>query len=85
MTGWLSLTLVEDGDPVLPEQAFVFSGRYNEQFMFFDASGTAEEPSIYYYHIDEGNFNETVDSVFDVVEAEVKQSLRIQQWREKNK
>ncbi|MEM8718336.1 MAG: SMI1/KNR4 family protein [Cyanobacteria bacterium P01_G01_bin.39] len=58
--------LIEEGDPVLPDKAFVFAGRYNEQFMFFDASGLIEEPPIFLYMIDEKDFSKIGNSVFDV-------------------
>lgn len=58
--------LIEEGDPSLPDKAFVFSGRYNEQFMFFDASGLVEEPPVFLYMIDDENFTQIGDSVFDI-------------------
>lgn len=73
--------LIDEEDPVLPKKAFVFVGRYDEQFMFFDASGIVEEPVIYYYHIDEGDFTETADSVFEIIEDEVGFTREIQQYR----
>jgi len=77
--------LVDEGDPCLPDKAFIFSGRYNEQFMFFDANGLAEEPPIYYYMIDEENFTKIGDSIFDIVEGETKSSLEIKLYQEKRK
>lgn len=64
--------LVEDGDPTLPEKAFVFMGRYKEQFWFFDVDGTTKEPSIYDFHVDDAKFNKTPYSVFDYLESEAK-------------
>lgn len=77
--------LIEEGDPVLPDKAFVFSGRYNEQFMFFDASGLKREPDVMYYMIDEDNFSKIGESVFDIIESEVESSVRRKFYREQNK
>jgi hypothetical protein len=77
--------LIDEGDPCLPETAFVFSGRYNEQFMFFDANGLVEEPAILYYMIDEENFTKIGDSIFDILEREVKSSLEIKLYQERRK
>lgn len=75
--------LIDDGDPVLPNKAFVCVGRYNEQFMFFDASGMIEEPDIYYYHIDEGNFRKIADSIFEIIEDELEVSYELEKYRKK--
>ena len=77
--------LIEEGDPVLPDKAFVFSGRYNEQFMFFDASGLENEPNIMYYMIDEDNFRKIGESVFDIIESELESSIKIKLYREHNR
>ena len=77
--------LIEEGDPVLPRKAFVFTGRYNEQFMFFDASGFKKEPAIMYYIIDEDSFRKVGDSIFDIIESELEESLTIKRYREKSK
>ena len=60
--------LVDEGDPVLPEKAFVFSNRYGEQFTFFDGSGIVKEPPIFYYMEYDKNFKKIGDSVFDILE-----------------
>lgn len=77
--------LVDEGDPVLPNKAFVFAGRYNEQFMFFNADGLEEEPSIFYYMIDDEKFRKIGDSIFDILESEIEESLSIKHYREQNK
>ena len=77
--------LIDEGDPVLQDKAFVFTGRYNEQFMFFDASGLEQEPAIMYYMIDEDSFRKIGDSIFDIIEGEVEDSLSIKRYREQNR
>lgn len=77
--------LIDEGDPILPDKAFVFAGRYNEQFMFFDASGLEKEPAIMYYMIDEDNFRKIGDSIFDIIEEEVEVSLSIKRYRKQNR
>lgn len=69
--------LIEEGDPILPEKAFVFSMRYGEQFMFFDASGLIEEPPIFYYMADDTAFKKVGDSIFDILEGEIDFSEKI--------
>jgi hypothetical protein len=59
------------GDPILPKKAFVFSMRYEEQFMFFDASGLIEEPPVFYYMTDDTAFTKVGDSIFDILEGEI--------------
>lgn len=66
--------LIDEGDPVLPEKAFVFSGRYGEQFTFFDASGLIKEPPIFYYIEYAKNFEKVGNSVFDLLESEIEAS-----------
>lgn len=77
--------LIDEGDPVLPNKAFVFTGRYNEQFMFFNADGLEEDPSVFYYMIDDEEFRKIADSIFDIVEDEVEEALSIKHYRERNK
>ena len=67
--------LIEEGDPTLPEKAFVYSGRYNEQFLFFNADGLVEEPETYYYMIDDTEFKKIGNSVFDTLERSFKGAL----------
>ena len=74
--------LIEEGDPLLPEKAFVFSGRYGEQFMFFDASGLIEEPPTMYYSIDDNEFTEKGKSVFNLIENEIEFSIAIKNRRQ---
>ena len=75
--------LIEEGDPLLPEKAFVFSGRYGEQFLFLDASGLIEEPPTMYYSIDDNEFTKKGKSVFDLIESEIELSIAIKNHREK--
>ena len=69
--------LIEEGDPCLPKKAFVFTGRYGEQFMFFDASGVIKEPPIMYYMENASEFVEKGKSVFDILEGEIEFSIAI--------
>lgn len=64
--------LIEDGDPILPKQAFVFAMRNGEQFMFFDANGLDEDPPVFYYLEDDEEFTKVGDSIFDIFEEEFK-------------
>jgi hypothetical protein len=63
--------LIDEGDPCLPEKAFVFAARYGEQFMFFDASGLVEEPTLFYYMENESKFTKVEGSIFDILERSV--------------
>ncbi|BAZ45677.1 hypothetical protein NIES4102_27030 [Chondrocystis sp. NIES-4102] len=77
--------LIDEGDPVLPEKAFVFCMRYGEQFMFFDASGLVEEPPIFYYMENDTAFKKVGDSIFDILEGEINFSEKIKLRREEIK
>lgn len=77
--------LIEEGDPVLPNKSFVFAGRYNEQFMFFNADGSEEDPAVFYYMINDEKFRKIGDSIFDILEDEVSEALSIKHYREANK
>ena len=59
-----------EGDPVLPEKAFVFTMRYEEQFFFFQTN-QGDDPPIFYYIECAGEFIKKFDSIFDFVEVEV--------------
>ncbi|MEM8718335.1 MAG: SMI1/KNR4 family protein [Cyanobacteria bacterium P01_G01_bin.39] len=82
--------LIEEGDPVLPNKAFVFAARYGEQFMFFDTSTLPMEPPIFYYHMDyDDDFSQAGNSIFDVLEREIQLAydlkLKSKEIREKAK
>ncbi|MEM8718334.1 MAG: SMI1/KNR4 family protein [Cyanobacteria bacterium P01_G01_bin.39] len=70
-------TLIEEGDPILPDKAFVFASRLGEQYMFFDASGILKEPPILYYKENAPNFSLAGNSIFDVLEREVQLSYNL--------
>ncbi len=61
-----------EGDPVLPENAFVFAMRYREQFAFFEAKKGIEDPPIFFYMEEDENFTKTDDSIFGFWETEIK-------------
>jgi len=69
--------LIDEGDPCLPEKAFVFASRYEEQFMFFDASGLVEEPPIFYYMENDIAFKKVGNSIFDILDDEAKGSKEL--------
>ncbi|MEM8718333.1 MAG: SMI1/KNR4 family protein [Cyanobacteria bacterium P01_G01_bin.39] len=75
--------LIEDGDPVLPKKAFVFSARYGEQFMFFDTNRVQSEPAIFYYIENAQNFSQVGDSIFDVLEEEIQLAYTLKLKSEK--
>lgn len=77
--------LIEEDDPSLPEKAFVFAARYEEQFMFFEASGLVEEPPILYYKIDDREFTSINKTIFDILEKEIELSVRLKRKREQRK
>lgn len=70
-------TLIEEGDPSLPDKAFVFATRLGEQYMFFDANGISKEPPILYYKENDQNFSQVGDSIFDVLEQEIQLSYNL--------
>ena len=61
-----------EGDPVLPENTFVFAMRYREQFAFFEVKKGIEDPPIFFYMEEDENFTKTDDSIFGFWEAEIK-------------
>jgi hypothetical protein len=61
----------EEGRLQLPENAFVFSMRQGEQFMFFIADGRSEDPPVYYYVEGGGCFTRIAESFWDVIEREM--------------
>ena len=63
--------LIDEGDPILPENAFVFATRFGEQFMFFDASSSQDEPPILYYMENHESFSKVGNSIFDILEKEI--------------
>ena len=75
--------LIEDNDPVLPKKAFIFSHRYLEQFTFFDGSGLIKEPPIMYYIEYAEDFKKIGESVFNLLEMEIKTSLYYKIERDK--
>jgi hypothetical protein len=61
----------EEGRLLLAENAFVFSMRQGEQFMFFIADGRSDDPPVYYYIEGAGRFTRIADSIWDVIEREL--------------
>ena len=66
-----------EGDPVLPEKAFVFTMRYGEQFFFFETDQGDNPPIFYYIEDDTDKLIKRFDSIFDFVEVEIK-------WKKSN-
>ena len=58
--------------PVLPQSAFVFTMRYEEQFFFFEVEEGIENPPIFYYMEGDKSFSKKYGSIFDLWEGEVK-------------
>ena len=69
--------ILQEDDPVLPENAFVFTMRYGEQFFFFEAEEGNEVPPIFYYMEGDESFSKSYDSVFDLWEGEVELKAEI--------
>ena len=69
--------LIDEGDPILPKNAFVFATRFGEQFMFFDADASSDEPPILYYMENHESFSKVGDSIFDILENEIKRSYQL--------
>lgn len=67
----------EEGRLPLPEKAFVFSMRQGEQFMFFVADGSLDDPPIYYYFEGRGEFKRAANSIWEVIEAELEIQERL--------
>ena len=69
--------ILQEDDPVLPENAFVFAMRYEEQFFFFEAEENNEAPPIFYYMEGDESFSKRYDSIFDLWEGEVELKAEI--------
>lgn len=61
----------EEGKLQLPADAFVFSMRQGEQFMFFHTNTGVADPPIYYYMEGAGRFEKKFDSLPDFIEDEL--------------
>jgi len=55
----------------LPKNAFVFSMRYGEQFMFFVADDGSEDPRVYHFCIGFSDFRNTNASFSEILEDEL--------------
>lgn len=64
----------EEGKLPLPDDAFVFSMRRGEQFMFFRGNDSSDDPAIWFYFEGDGKFKVVADSIWDVIESEVRMS-----------
>jgi hypothetical protein len=64
----------EEGQLMLPANAFVFSMRRGEQFMFFEADGKRDDPPIWFYIEDGAKFDRIAGSLWDVIESELQLS-----------
>ena len=65
------LEIYEDGKLSLPENAYVFSMRFGEQFLFFIADGINDNPPIFYYYEGNGEFTDLKKSFWEVIETEL--------------
>jgi hypothetical protein len=63
--------LQDEGDPILPENAFVFTMREG-QFFFFKVDEITEDPPIFYYMELATEFIKKQDSIWNFVEEEIK-------------
>lgn len=63
----------ESGRLALPSDAFVFSDRYGEQFVFFHADGQNDNPRLYFYYEGDGKFRD-VGLFWDFIEGELRAS-----------
>lgn len=61
----------EEGKLLLPQNAFVFSMRYGEQFLYFIADGLCDNPAVYYYYEEDGKFTDLKKTFWDVIETEL--------------
>lgn len=60
-----------EGDKLcLPQDAFVFTMRGGEQFFFFIADGSNDDPEVFSYYEGHGRFTKTDESIWDFLEAE---------------
>ena len=64
------LRICEEGGLTLPADAFVFSVRCFEQFLFFHADGRSDNPTISHYLAEEGHFR-TAGTFWNFVEEEL--------------
>jgi hypothetical protein len=64
----------EEGKLLLPDQAFVFSMRYGEQFLFFIADRKSENPPVHHYYEGHGHFTRVAASFWDAIECELRMS-----------
>jgi hypothetical protein len=55
----------------LPSKAFVWETRQSEQFMFFVADGTSDDPPVFHYFEEDGQFERVADSVWVPIEQEL--------------
>ena len=69
----------EEGRLVLPANAVVFSIRQGEQFMFFIADGNHDDPPIFHYMEDRGEFRKIAESLWDVIEHELELTEQVKQ------
>lgn len=65
------LDIYEEGGLLLPENAYVFSMRYGEQFLFFNADGTSDNPPVFYYYEEDGQFTDLKKTFWEVIECEL--------------
>lgn len=65
------LELWEEGKLRLPDNSFVFSMRYGEQFMFFVVDGQRSDPEIFHYYEGSGFFKKVANSFWEVIEGEI--------------
>lgn len=77
--------LIYEGDPILPENAFVFATRFEEQFMFFDVSSSQDEPPILYYMENHESFSQVGKSIFDILEKEIEGWYQLKMESEERK
>jgi hypothetical protein len=61
----------EAGRLHLPASAFVWLTRQPEQFLFFVADGTSQDPPVFLYVEEQGHFDRVTDSFWAAVEHEL--------------
>jgi hypothetical protein len=64
----------EEGKLSLPNNALVFAMRMGEQFMYFIADGKTDDPPIWFYIEEAGKFKEISESLWFVLESELRLS-----------
>ena len=74
MDGFARGMLVDcEGDRLrLPPKAFVWLTRPPEQFLFFVADGSSEDPPVFRYMEEEGEFERVADSFWQAIEPELR-------------